>query len=543
MAPRASVSLKEGISVTSNSAIIRKTVTAIATSNPSLLGTNRPGLETRGISRQIQASALKQIAALEVEKANRTPTQQKIDSHLLYADKIRLGLPIADGVPTLRLHLHLDRDERGRVLVDITADVTASLLQCIADLGGNVISSYPEYRAIQAGVPLSKIENVAAQKEVAFIQPIVHSTCNKVDSEGDYTHQANTTRANFGVTGAGVKVGVISDSVDHLSGSQIDGLVTVLPGQSGVPDTGEGTAMLEIVNDLAPGAQLYFATRGTSDSQFASNIRSLRSTYGCDIIVDDILYDNESPFQDGIVAQAVNEVTASGALYFSSVSNSGNQDDGTSGTWEGDFADGGPAPSPLASIDGRIHNFATGVSANTILGSGPGGDDLRADLFWSNPLGAWAHLDTVLILTAESAKYWGISVYCPNLRTVMRCTLGASTNDYDLYVVDSTLSTVVASSTSSQTGTQPPYESLDTVSEGENIVIVKYSGAGRFLHLSTGRGELAVSTQGSTRGHNYARQRLGDGRGAPRGDGVLAGQVDSQRFPTMRHGRGTRRRS
>jgi type I restriction enzyme R subunit len=34
-----------------------------------------------------------------------------------------------------------------------------------------------------------------------------------------------------------------------------------------------------------------------------------------------------------------------------------------------------------------------------------------------------AHLDTVLILTAESAKYWGISVYCPNLRTVMRCTL------------------------------------------------------------------------------------------------------------------------
>jgi prepilin-type N-terminal cleavage/methylation domain-containing protein len=33
-----------------------------------------------------------------------------------------------------------------------------------------------------------------------------------------------------------------------------------------------------------------------------------------------------------------------------------------------------------------------------------------------------AHLDTVLILTAESAKYWGISVYCPNLRTVMRCT-------------------------------------------------------------------------------------------------------------------------
>ena len=46
---------------------------------------------------------------------------------------------------------------------------------------------------------------------------------NTVDSEGDYTHQANTARANFGVEGTGIKVGVISESVDHLSGSQIDG--------------------------------------------------------------------------------------------------------------------------------------------------------------------------------------------------------------------------------------------------------------------------------------------------------------------------------
>ena len=73
----------------------------------------------------------------------------------------------------------------------------------------------------------------------------------------------------------------------------------------------------------------------------ASNIRSLRYTYGCDIIVDDELYYDESPFQDSVVAQAVNDVTANGALYFSSASNAGNKDDGTSGTWEGDFSDSG----------------------------------------------------------------------------------------------------------------------------------------------------------------------------------------------------------
>ncbi|MEI6196050.1 MAG: hypothetical protein WCS42_17150, partial [Verrucomicrobiota bacterium] len=193
---------------------------------------------------QIKASALKQIGALQSEKLRRTPTQEKIASQLLYADKIRRGIPVAEGVPTQRVNL--DRDNQGRVLVDIKAEVTQPLLQRIAVLGGRVISSFPEYRAIQAGVPLSEIENLAAQKEVAFIQPVVHSMNNSVDSEGDYTHQASAARANFGVNGTGVKVGVISDSVDYLSSSQISGLVTVLPGQSGIPDTGEGTAMLEI---------------------------------------------------------------------------------------------------------------------------------------------------------------------------------------------------------------------------------------------------------------------------------------------------------
>src|SRR5207244_690375 len=128
----------------------------------------------------------------------------------------------------------------------------------------------------------------------------------------------------------------------------------------------EGTAMLEIVHDLAPGAQLYFATAFTSISSFATNIRALR-TAGCDIIVDDVFYYVESPIQDGqisaivsntnggIVTQAVNDVTAAGALYFSSAGNEGNLNDGTSGTWEGDFVDGGASAAPLTA--GRRHNF------------------------------------------------------------------------------------------------------------------------------------------------------------------------------------------
>ena len=87
--------------------------------------------------------------------------------------------------------------------------------------------------------------------------------------------------------------------------------------------------MLQIMHDLAPGAELGFATAFISAASFADNIRKLRFDADCDVIVDDILYYNEAAFQDGPIAQAVNAVTADGALYFSSAGNEGNTLDGT----------------------------------------------------------------------------------------------------------------------------------------------------------------------------------------------------------------------
>src|SRR5206468_6429868 len=118
-------------------------------------------------------------------------------------------------------------------------------------------------------------------------------------SVGDVAHLAFAARGAFHVDGSGVKIGVLSNGVTNLAVSQAAGdlgPVTVLPGQAGSGD--EGTAMLEIVHDLAPGAQLYFATAFTSIASFAQNIRDLR-TAGCDIIVDDVFYFTETPFQDG----------------------------------------------------------------------------------------------------------------------------------------------------------------------------------------------------------------------------------------------------
>ena len=232
---------------------------------------------------QISASTLKQITALETEKAKRTPVQGKIDTQLLYADKMSRGVPIAEGVPTQRVDL--DKDDAGRVLVDIKADVTDALLRYIETLGGKVINDFPQYQAIRASIPLTNIELLAGRTEITFLGPAVRAINNTVDSQGDYTHQAITARTTFGVNGSGLKIGVLSDSVDYLNSSQIAGLVTVLSGQSGTGE-GEGTAMLEIVHDLAPGAQLFFATGSSSEASFANNIQQLQAA-GCNIIVDD----------------------------------------------------------------------------------------------------------------------------------------------------------------------------------------------------------------------------------------------------------------
>jgi len=67
--------------------------------------------------------------------------------------------------------------------------------------------------------------------------------------------------------------------------------------------------MLEILHDLAPGAELYFATAFGGVARFADNIRRLRAA-GCDIIVDDVLYFVETPFQDGQAPGIVSNTNA-----------------------------------------------------------------------------------------------------------------------------------------------------------------------------------------------------------------------------------------
>lgn len=157
-----------------------------------------------------------------------------------------------------------------------------------------------------------------------------------VVNQADISLRADVARARFGVDGTGQRIGIISDSFDHLGGYAYDVAIGVLPAgievlkeaprqtEDGEPALGddEGRAMAQLVHSIAPGATLLFATAGSSGPDvFADSIRLLAEA-GCTIIVDDITEGGVPWFQDGAVALAVDEVVRDyGVTYFTSAGN------------------------------------------------------------------------------------------------------------------------------------------------------------------------------------------------------------------------------
>ena len=110
------------------------------------------------------------------EKDQRSPEQQKIDSQLLHAIYQMRGEAEAKGVPTEPIPL--EKDAKGRVLVDIRVPVTKKFRARIEKLGGTVVSTSDQYHSIIAYLPLGKLEQLARSREVKFIAPKAQSMTN-----------------------------------------------------------------------------------------------------------------------------------------------------------------------------------------------------------------------------------------------------------------------------------------------------------------------------------------------------------------------------
>jgi hypothetical protein len=413
-------------------------------------------------------TVVSRIAAIQQVKQNLTPALKKMDSSLAFA---AVGQKNPAAISSFSSALSpLSKAPSGKVLVDVRGTVTDDLLQQIKKVGGDVIYPSARWGTIRAAIPLQSMEAVAAHPDVNRISSRVwaHTNVGSLTSQGYVAHRAKQVVEVSGVTGAGVNVGVLSDSASAAeiaalkASGDLPPTAHALPGQDGAPGSDEGTAMMEIVYDMAPGSTPIFATAFISDASFADNIIALQGA-GCKVIVDDVTYFEEPVFQDGIIAQAVNQVVAAGSTYFSSAGNSGSKKDGTSGTWEGDFKDGGPVSGPIAGggETGEFHDFGGQLYTQYISNSG------FAFLQWSDP--------------------WGNAC-----------------DDYDLFVTDATGTTVKAFSADSQTCTgSDPVEGLQySGAPGDRIYIVLFKGTKKALHLDTERSTTTINTNGNTFGHN-----------------------------------------
>ncbi|POY35312.1 hypothetical protein C3K47_16135 [Solitalea longa] len=233
----------------------------------------------------------------------------------------------------------------------------------------NIINNGNSQFIISGKLPIKNLEKLNERDDlINYCRPLFPaiSGAGIAQTQGDRAQGSDFLRNGYDLDGDSIKVGVLSDSYNTLPGNPaaVDVSNGDLPGLTN-PDytepvevfaeypfgrrADEGRAMLQIIHDIAPKAKLAFRTGFVSPGDLAQGIRQLQQA-NCDVMVDDVTFITEPFFQDGVVAQAVNEVSAQGVAYFTSAGNFANK------SYQSTFN----PTTPPAGIVGTAHNFGGG---------------------------------------------------------------------------------------------------------------------------------------------------------------------------------------
>jgi hypothetical protein len=336
-------------------------VSAVGPQRPQLFRVNMPGTS--------------HLHAFGSRGARQTATGAKFDAALAditrHLNLVRPDHTLAD-LHSLNLAARFMQPAGGApmVLIDaVTRGDAQQLKTALVGLGLQHASVYSN--DVGGWLPVAQLDAATALSELNAIRAAMPRTrTGSVTSQGDFVQHSDLVRSANALTGAGVTVGVLSDSFDcyavyatngvpasgnegyayngftatattDVSTGDLPSNVNVLEeaeaGNGGclnygaptqLPFSDEGRAMLQVVYDVAPGASLAFYTAENSEADFANGIVKLAAPIasggaGATVIADDIGYFDEPFFQDGIVAQAVDQVQAQGVAYFSAAGNDG----------------------------------------------------------------------------------------------------------------------------------------------------------------------------------------------------------------------------
>ncbi len=367
----------------------------------------------------------------------------------------------------------------GRTLSPVSSDGRSVTVDAVAsgdpsrlldDLRALGLESGARAGTVVSGrLPIAAIEEAAALPSLRGMMPAyARTTAGSVGSEADTAHAATAARRNTGTDGSGQKVCALSDSYDTADAatSAADDVQSGdLPGQNNPegrttpvdvlqeydgtdPDdpepTDEGRAMLQLIHDIAPEAALGFHTAFGGLGVFASGIRELADA-GCTVIVDDVRYSTEPFYQDGLVANAIDDVVSNdGVAYFSSAGNDGQN------SYEAPFRDSGePGVIDPSSVRHDFDDSALSTDTRQEVTIQSGGTFQVFSFQWTDP------------------------------SAVVEGSDGPDT-DLDIALVDEA-GTVVAQSASDNLSTGVPAETMEYTNDGStaetlHLVIEKAAG-------------------------------------------------------------------
>ncbi len=269
---------------------------------------------------------------------------------------------------------------------DLTA-LGASVLKNSADFPAVAGATLPSTGLVSATVPYDKLDAVAALGWVTALRPALRPAVDvgPITAEGVQMHQADKAQAN-GLTGRGQKIGVISGDADHvadaIAAGELPADTKVL--QSASYGNDEGTAMMEIIHDLAPDAKLAFASTLDTNADYFEAFHILAKS-GVTMIAEDIALDDEPAFQQGLGAATAEALAKHGIWVSSSAGNLGNRHaPRVTATGTGTGADGatGPYTGCPKSPDNvvRLRGSDTTYDLNLLPGAG-----VLPTLQWSEP--------------------------------------------------------------------------------------------------------------------------------------------------------------
>ncbi|MCL4250730.1 MAG: S8 family serine peptidase [Anaerolineae bacterium] len=340
-------------------------------------------------------------------------------------------------------------------VITVNAQIAEAIKASARGLGGEITAEYDRW--FDAQLPITALVDVASLPGVSLVQPLarVYLLDDSVptgDVQNDayeplagshLTQGVAASNANAwhtaGINGAGVWVAIL-DSFTNIAGLQSSGelpsgpCLTIL---GTLQSSSHGSAVAEIVHDMAPGACLILVSP-TSATQMASRIQELANypiATRPKIITSSMgFYNDESGDGTGAVSNAIAYALSQGVLFTQAAGNQARYN------WQAAYSD--------ADADNYLNFSGTDEIMN--VGYVPSGYYIHIFMRWN----AWP----------------------------------TTNQDYDLGLVRFNTGTgiwdIVATSVGAQTGSQPPIEAISyptSQSADYGIIVNKYSATGNHV--------------------------------------------------------------